>query len=67
MNSVLETLEREPLDTLVQVNTSGEDTKSGVQPKDAIDLARFIHEQCPKLRFAGVFIKKSSTRVSLDH
>lgn len=53
MNNVLETLNRPQLDALVQVNTSGEGTKSGVRPNEALHLAQFIHTECAKLRFAG--------------
>lgn len=31
-----------PLDILIQVNTSGEDTKSGANPRDALDIAQEI-------------------------
>lgn len=38
---------------LIQVNTSGEDTKSGVAPEQAIDLARGVSEM-PALELLGV-------------
>ncbi|PWY69853.1 hypothetical protein BO94DRAFT_539926 [Aspergillus sclerotioniger CBS 115572] len=39
----------------VQVNTSGEENKSGVEPgSDAVDLCRFIRDKCPRLRLQGV-------------
>ena len=37
-----------------QVNTSGEESKFGVQPEDAVPLARHVHSQCPHLRLAGL-------------
>lgn len=44
-----------PLRVLVQVNTSGEENKSGVAPgADAIALCRHIREQTPNLRLAGL-------------
>jgi len=42
------------LDVMVQVNTSGEESKHGVEPGDAAKLARFIVDKCPKLRFVGL-------------
>ena len=47
-------LGRPPLPVLVQVNTSGEESKHGVEPADCLALARHIHEQCKHLRFAGL-------------
>ena len=38
----------------MQVNTSGEESKHGVEPADCLALARHIHEQCKHLRFAGL-------------
>eukprot|EP00210_Caulerpa_lentillifera_P002248 g2160.t1 len=54
LNQVLGVLDRSELDILVQVNTSGEDSKSGVDPKDVIETAKFIHDECERLRFAGL-------------
>jgi uncharacterized pyridoxal phosphate-containing UPF0001 family protein len=42
------------LEVFVQVNTSGEETKHGVEPADALALARHVSEACPHLRFAGL-------------
>ena len=42
------------LDVYVQVNTSGEETKYGVEPTDATALARHVAETCPHLRFSGL-------------
>jgi len=53
MNSILEALDRPQIDALVQVNTSGEESKSGTNPEQALELAQFIHTECTKLRFAG--------------
>jgi PLP dependent protein len=46
--------ERELLNVMVQVNTSGEESKSGVEPEGVSDLCRFIVSNCPKLRLCGV-------------
>jgi PLP dependent protein len=43
-----------PLKIFMQVNTSGEETKSGISPKDAVNTARTIKNQCPHLQFAGL-------------
>ena len=44
----------EQLCVMVQVNTSGEAQKSGVQPADAPRLVRFVRESCPHLRLVGL-------------
>lgn len=46
-------LERK-LRVLVQVNTSGEDNKSGVEPPESAELCRHIREKCPHLHLAGL-------------
>ncbi|KAJ9649589.1 hypothetical protein H2201_007134 [Coniosporium apollinis] len=43
-----------PLRVLVQVNTSGEESKSGVEPSDTATLCAHIREKCPHLRLAGL-------------
>lgn len=42
------------LRVLVQVNTSGEENKSGVEPEDATELCRHVREKCPHLQLAGL-------------
>lgn len=42
------------LRVMVQVNTSGEDSKSGVEPHEAVDLCRHILRHCTKLQLCGV-------------
>jgi pyridoxal phosphate enzyme (YggS family) len=37
-----------------QVNTSREDSKSGVEPSEAMSLCRYIIEQCPNLTLQGL-------------
>jgi len=44
----------EKLRVLVQVNTSGEEGKSGVPPSEAGALCRHIVERCPHLRLGGL-------------
>ena len=43
------------LRVFVQVNTSGEENKSGVEPGEpTVTLCRFIQEKCPELHLQGV-------------
>lgn len=42
------------LRVLVQVNTSGEAEKSGVEPDHTKDLCQHIREKCPHLQLAGL-------------
>ncbi|RNF05597.1 putative alanine racemase [Trypanosoma rangeli] len=47
--------EGRPLDVYVQVNTSGEESKSGTEPgKPAVELAQHIQEKCKLLKLAGL-------------
>jgi len=43
-----------PLDVCVQVNTSGEESKGGCEPSEAASLARYVANECPNLRLAGL-------------
>eukprot|EP00887_Chlorella_sp_A99_P002723 scaffold6.g2723.t1 len=53
LDDVVAALGRPPL--LVLVNTSGEESKYGVDPGEAtVALARHVAEQCPHLRLAGL-------------
>lgn len=47
-------LERPPLKVLVQVNTSGEKSKYGVEPSECLELAKHVKFQCPNLKFSGL-------------
>ncbi|KAK0262361.1 hypothetical protein B0A54_05649 [Friedmanniomyces endolithicus] len=42
------------LRVLVQVNTSGEAEKSGVEPHEAVGLCRHVREKCPHLVLGGL-------------
>ncbi|XP_052866670.1 pyridoxal phosphate homeostasis protein [Anopheles cruzii] len=42
------------LNVLVQVNTSGEDEKNGVQPEEVVSLYQYVLDKCPNLRCDGV-------------
>ncbi|KAL4457402.1 hypothetical protein ABPG75_012267 [Micractinium tetrahymenae] len=54
--AMLETVDSEKLANKLDstVNTSGEESKYGVEPKDCVALARHIHESCKHLRLAGL-------------
>jgi len=39
---------------MVQVNTSGEESKSGVEPADTVSLCRHVIENCPHLQLTGL-------------
>lgn len=54
LNNAVEQLGREPLPVFVQVNTSGEDTKYGLEPDKCTELAQYIRESCKHLKFAGL-------------
>lgn len=54
VNAALEGRARERVRVLVQVNTSGEESKFGVEPTDCVELARYIKEECPRLVFGGL-------------
>ncbi|KAI9820234.1 MAG: hypothetical protein M1827_005856 [Pycnora praestabilis] len=44
----------EPLRVFVQVNTSGEENKSGVEPEETLTLCTHIREICPHLKLQGL-------------
>ena len=54
LNSACESAERSKLDIYLQVDTSGENTKSGVPPVETVGLAQEITRECPRLRVAGL-------------
>ncbi|XP_052177160.1 uncharacterized protein LOC127791370 isoform X2 [Diospyros lotus] len=45
---------RKPLKVLLQVNTSGEVSKSGVDPSACVDLVKHVQLGCPNLEFSGL-------------
>ncbi|XP_073313206.1 uncharacterized protein [Primulina huaijiensis] len=47
-------IRRQPLKVLVQVNTSGETSKSGVNPSNCVDLVKHVKLGCPNLEFSGL-------------
>lgn len=46
--------ERERLRVFVQVNTSAEESKAGVEPEAAVELCRFVRDECKYLRLQGL-------------
>ncbi|KAK9706385.1 hypothetical protein RND81_07G120800 [Saponaria officinalis] len=54
LDRVVGDLGRKPLKVLVQVNTSGEASKFGVEPSGCVDLARHVHRNCQNLEFSGL-------------
>jgi len=55
LNSACEAADRKnPLEVCVQVNTSGEASKSGCRPDECIDLTRHVLKSCKNLRFRGL-------------
>ncbi|XP_050214743.1 uncharacterized protein LOC126665858 [Mercurialis annua] len=47
-------LGRKPLKVLIQVNTSGEESKYGVEPSACVELAEHVNKSCPNLEFCGL-------------
>jgi pyridoxal phosphate enzyme (YggS family) len=43
-----------PLNVFIQVNTSGEESKSGVPPSGLVELVKFVLDKCPNLKFKGL-------------
>jgi pyridoxal phosphate enzyme (YggS family) len=42
------------LNILIQVNTSGEESKSGCEPADCVDLVAWVVDNCPHLQVKGL-------------
>lgn len=47
-------VEEMKLKIMVQVNTSGEESKSGVEPGDTLRLCKHVVENCPHLELTGL-------------
>lgn len=63
LNKALPSDRLSPLRVLLQVNTSGEDSKSGLTPlsssdgpesSELVQLATYVVQECPRLRFEGL-------------
>ncbi|XP_013190154.1 pyridoxal phosphate homeostasis protein [Amyelois transitella] len=46
--------EEEKLKVMVQINTSNEEAKSGVEPSEATSLVEYVLKNCPNLNFQGL-------------
>jgi PLP dependent protein len=54
LNNAMSEFEGKKLDIFVQVNTSGEDSKSGIAPDAVADLCRQISTECNQLNLVGI-------------
>ncbi|XP_060199861.1 uncharacterized protein LOC132628133 isoform X2 [Lycium barbarum] len=54
LDRAVSSIGRQHLKVLVQVNTSGEESKSGVDPSNCIELAKRVKLDCPNLEFSGL-------------
>lgn len=50
------------INALLQVNTSGEEGKNGIQPSETSQLIQFINDECPRIKIIGLM-----TIASLEH
>ncbi|KAL0910253.1 hypothetical protein M5K25_021216 [Dendrobium thyrsiflorum] len=54
LNGAVANFGRKPLKVFVQVNTSGEESKYGVEPSGCVELAKHVKFGCPNLIFSGL-------------
>ncbi|KAG7830859.1 hypothetical protein KL920_001450 [Ogataea angusta] len=54
LNDVREQSGKPIINVYIQVNTSGEEQKSGIAPEDCLQLAKIIVSECPKLNLEGL-------------
>lgn len=54
LDRMVASIGRKPLKVFVQVNTSGEESKSGVEPSGCVELAKHVSQECPNLEFCGL-------------
>ncbi|KAL3614975.1 hypothetical protein CASFOL_040636 [Castilleja foliolosa] len=54
LNRAVGNIGRKPLKVMVQVNTSGEESKYGVEPAGCVKLAKHVSMNCPNLEFCGL-------------
>ncbi|XP_076882755.1 uncharacterized protein LOC143531320 [Bidens hawaiensis] len=53
LDKVIGNIGRKPLKVMVQVNTSGETSKFGVEPNGCLELVKHVTSKCPNLEFCG--------------
>jgi pyridoxal phosphate enzyme (YggS family) len=49
-----DSVHQKKLPVFVQVNTSGEEAKSGVKRDEAVELSKYIVDECPSLKLMGL-------------
>jgi pyridoxal phosphate enzyme (YggS family) len=54
LDNAMSDFDGQKLDIFVQVNTSEEESKSGLSPKEAVELCQQITKECGNLRLLGV-------------
>ncbi len=54
LNSTRVTVDKPKINVFIQVNTSGEEQKSGISPQETENLAKFIINECPRLHLQGL-------------
>ncbi|EPS74352.1 hypothetical protein M569_00404, partial [Genlisea aurea] len=54
LNRGVGSIGRKPLKVMVQVNTSGEESKSGVEPGSCLELVKHVRLNCRNLEFCGL-------------
>ncbi|KAI9199006.1 hypothetical protein LWI28_025768 [Acer negundo] len=54
LDRMVASIGRKPLKIYVQVNTSGEESKYGVEPSGCVELAKHVSQECPNLEFCGL-------------
>lgn len=54
LDNAMSEFDGKTLEVFVQVNTSGEDSKSGVTPNEAIELCEQIVKECERVKLKGV-------------
>ncbi|KAL2473467.1 putative pyridoxal phosphate-dependent enzyme [Forsythia ovata] len=54
LDRIVGSIGRKPLRVMVQVNTSGEESKHGVDPAGCVELAKHVTLGCPNLEFSGL-------------
>ncbi|XP_021889126.1 pyridoxal phosphate homeostasis protein [Carica papaya] len=54
LDRIVADIGRKRLKILVQVNTSGEESKAGVEPSGCVELAKHVNQACPNLEFCGL-------------
>ncbi|KAI3695190.1 hypothetical protein L1987_78179 [Smallanthus sonchifolius] len=54
LDRAVSSIGRKPLPVMVQVNTSEEISKSGIEPANCIELVKHVKFNCPNLLFSGL-------------